>query len=74
MDRVLIGLWVAAVVGYAGFAIIKRTWRRDSCRQAGSDGAASPDGESKGCDDLGALDCGDGNGADGGGGDGGGGD
>ena len=71
MDRVLIGLWVAAAVGYVGFAIIQRIRKRDSSREAGSDGAASPHGESRRCDDLDAL---DGDGGNGGGGDGGGGD
>lgn len=74
MDRVLIGLWVAAVVGYIGFAIIRRLRKKDSSREAGSDGAASPHGESKKSDDLDALDGDGGNGADGGGGNGGGGD
>lgn len=74
MNRVLIILWVAAVFGYAGFAIIQRIRKRDSFRQVGSDGAASPHGESRRCDDLAALDGDGGNGGDGGGGDGGGGD
>jgi hypothetical protein len=61
MDRVLIVLWVAAAFGCAGFAIIRRTWRKDSSRQAGSDGA-SPHGESRRSDDLDALDGDGGNG------------